>query len=155
MGFHFAKQKMRFLAKTSILSKIPFYPEKPSKLSENFHFALFLEFDQFFSCFLWVFVQILKIAKFQISKFQIMNQTLLIKIQPSDSVAIDEATLELRALEERFVWRVCKQDCSVSGDHFVLTCSVTGNLHAAWCNVSIIAKFNPTVLGCGSVDSNG
>ena len=80
-----------------------------------------------------------------------MNQTLLTEIQPTHSVAIDEAILELRALEERFVWRVCKQDCSVSGDHFVLTCSTTGNLHA----VSIIAKFNPTVLGCGTVGSNG
>ena len=68
MGFHFAKQKKRILAKTSILSKIPFYPEKPSRLLENFHFALFLEFDKFFASFVLKFEQILK---FQISKFHI------------------------------------------------------------------------------------
>ena len=73
-----------------------------------------------------------------------MNQTLLVEIQPTDSVAIDEATLELRALEERFVWRVCKQDCSVSGDHFVLTAR-HANL-STLINVSIVAKFNPTVV---------
>ena len=80
MEFHFAKQKKRFLAKSSILSKVPFYPEKPSELLEKFHFPTFLEFGHFFSCFLWVFVQNLKITKFQISKFHIkfsvINQTL-------------------------------------------------------------------------------
>ena len=52
MEFHFAKQKKRFLAKSSILSKVPFYPEKPSELLEKFHFPTFLEFGHFFSCFL-------------------------------------------------------------------------------------------------------
>ena len=94
MGFHFAKQKKRILAKTSILLKIPFYPEKPSRLLENFHFALFLEFDQFFACFVLKFEQNLDVRSFRFqnftSKFRIItrNSTLY-------SAAIVCATLAL------------------------------------------------------------
>ena len=75
MGFHFAKQKKRILVKTSILSKIPFYPEKPSRLLENFHFALFLEFDQFFACFVLKFEQILNFRSFRFQNFGSSQET--------------------------------------------------------------------------------
>ena len=57
MEFHFVFWKKQNLTKSSILSKVPFYPEKLSRLSEKFHFPNFPKFALFF-LFLMDFPQI-------------------------------------------------------------------------------------------------
>ena len=51
MEFHFVFWKKQNLTKSSILSKVPFYPEKLSRLSEKFHFPNFPKFVLFFLVF--------------------------------------------------------------------------------------------------------
>ena len=57
MEFHFVFWKKQNLTKSSILSKVSFYPEKLSRLSEKFHFPNFPKFALFF-LFLMDFPQI-------------------------------------------------------------------------------------------------